>query len=475
MPNNMPSQPEFPIVRRGFDPDSVDRHLAALRRELEDRLAAAEARHSNLEAALAEAHQREEAVHLTLVAATKTKEEMLVGARQEAERLTSRSREQAEALLGEAKNEAFRLVTDARETAQETTAVARASAEEVRAAAQAAAESIRDKARLEAIEMIDSVETDTTSLLAAREAALTEMRARYQDEEAELIARIDVLRTAANDLETRLKAIAAGTLGAATSLVSDLPARRAAEASATPAVSEMPVVSEPRPMPKARPPIRQELTEARLSTTQPEHATMTASSTSEVTTSVSEPIATPNDEIAAREIAAAEEAAAAELAAAARATEMTEARLRAAAIEMPAEPLNLNGHTYVERIDDIEDLQDKETVEERVTTREDDYDTAAADEVAADFEEPTSDEPGVIVEPAASEEPEAEEESERVPVAVGATPPRVPFEDEGGRKGSYYSRRSAKLPRIGNEAGRNALAAANAIRGASRGMPVDDD
>ena len=68
-----------------------------------------------------------------------------------------------------------------------------------------------------------------------------------------------------------------------------------------------------------------------------------------------------------------------------------------------------------------------------------------------------------------------EEDDERMPVAVGAVARPAPFEDDGKRKGSYYSRRSAKLPRIGNEAGRNALAAANAIRGASRGMPVDDE
>ncbi len=340
MPNNMSSQPEFPIVRRGFDPDSVDRYLAALQRELADKVAAAEAGYSNLEIALAEARDREEAVHLTLVAATKTKEEMLVNARREAEHTISGSRDHANELLGEAKKEAFRLMTDARQTAQETTAVARASAEEVRAKAQAVAESIRDKARLEAIEMINSVETDTTSLMTAREVALAEMKATYGEEKAGLVERIGVLSAAANDLESRLKAIAAGTLGATSHLISDLPTPEPAAQTPPPTV-----------VPKVRPPVREDLRQKYVAAAQPEEetkavpstteitATAAAAATTELTASVT---TTPSAVEISAEAIAAEEIAAAELAAA-------EARLHTSAFVAPEQDSpSTNGHYYIE-------------------------------------------------------------------------------------------------------------------------------
>ena len=475
MPNNMPSQPEFPIVRRGFDPDSVDRYMAALQRELADRVAAAEARYSNLEMALAEAHKREEAVHLTLVAATKTKEEMLVNARRETEQTISDSRERADELLGEAKKEAFRLMTDARQTAQETTTVARASAEDVRAKAQAVAESIRDKARLEAIEMINSVETDTTSLLAAREVALKEMRAGYDHEEGDLRERISVLSAAANDLESRLKAIASGTLGAASHLVSDM-------------TNSQPAPQTPRQTvaPKPRPPIREDLRQKYVAAARPEkvmedavpspiEATTTTAVTAAAEVTASVTTSPPAVEISAEEIAA-EEIAAAGLAAA-------EAQLHTAAFASPEQDsARVNGHYYVEPDEDVTEEDSDAAMNAAAEPGADpsaddptrvDQDEPAAEPVAAD--EPAAEEPEVIVEPEAQEEQETEEEPERVPASVGATPRPAPFEDADGRKGSYYSRRSAKLPRIGNEAGRNALAAANAIRGASRGMPGNND
>ena len=235
MPDNMPAQPEFPVIRKGgFDPASVESYLEESRRYFEQRVAAAEARYSSLELELEEARKREEAVHLTLVAATKTKEELLVNAQRQADELIAGSRTQSEELLAEAKKEAFRLVSEARESAESATTEAREEATRIAAAATESAEATRDAARREAIEMINTVESDTAALMAAQEAAVADMRRKYEEEEAELAARVEVLRATAADLEARLKAIASGTLGQTGTLMTEAMTEAPAPASATP-------------------------------------------------------------------------------------------------------------------------------------------------------------------------------------------------------------------------------------------------
>ncbi len=63
--------------------------------------------------------------------------------------------------------------------------------------------------------------------------------------------------------------------------------------------------------------------------------------------------------------------------------------------------------------------------------------------------------------------------TEPAPEPVAAA---VPAEGEAmpNRTGSFYSRRSAKLPRIGNEAGKSALAAATAMRRSMHGDEQGD-
>ena len=410
MPNTNSSTPDFPTVRRGFDPDAVAHYITRLEGEHEARTAAIEAAHATLESELADARRREEAVHLTLIAATKTKEELLASAHQTAEETVAKARQHSESVVSEAKKEAFRVVADARQSAEEAITTAREDAKRIKAAAEEAADSTRDAARREAIEMINTVETETAGLVAARETALAELEGRYSAQEAQLEERISALRATAADLETRLKAIATGSLGETATLVTDMPPQRAPApmpVDQPPTVTPPPVApaaaTSPQPnrtfVPKARPGLPHEYVEA-ITSNQPEEATtVAAGSSAEVERSE------PTGDTVGDQIEEAVAAAAAELG--------RTLAAEAAAAKAP------------ERVD-----VDRNVAERPTTPRA---------------------------------------EPERSPVGVSAGSEEAP-----ARKGSYYSRRSAKLPRIGTEAGRSALAAANAIRGATRHDPDDD-
>lgn len=109
----------FAIVRRGLDPGAVHAHLIDLetrhRTELEQATADAEVMRRELE----QARRREEAVHLTLLSATKTKDELLEAAAREVEEVRAVAKEEADRILSEAQYEAFRVVTEARRDAED--------------------------------------------------------------------------------------------------------------------------------------------------------------------------------------------------------------------------------------------------------------------------------------------------------------------------------------------------------------------
>lgn len=464
MPDNMPAQPEFPVIRKGgVDPASVESYLEEFRRHFEHRVAAAEARYSSLEIELEEARKREEAVHLTLVAATKTKEELLVNAQREADEMIAGSRTQSEELLAEAKKEAFRLVSEARESADSATGEARDEAARITAEAADAAEATRDAARREAIEMINTVESDTAALMAAQEGAVADMRRRYEEEEAALAARVEVLRATAADLEARLKAIASGTLGQSGSLMAEVPAAPAAPPPAPVTAAEPPTVA-----PKARRPIAPaaadggaadavaelapqavaELDDAQLPSQQREEAVAATQGTEALAASnleaeFTDGLIDPDDEVG-------EDAATAD--------QETPAVLEevSSVVEPPIAVAEIET-AHEEAVDEPVAAPEEELPDPFAAPAHDVADDATPAPAAEDVAEETVEEP----------------EPEPVPAGVGASFNGVADGDDGNRKGSYYSRRSAKLPRIGTEAGRSALAAANAIRGATRGTPVE--
>lgn len=202
----------FPIVRRGYDIDAVEQFLGHQEQDSGRALRAATERITELESQLSDAKAKEEAIHLTLIAATKTKEDLLAKARAEVDSAASTASEEAERILADAQYEAYRLVTEAQESAEEATTEARREAERVRAEAHAEAEAHLTAARREAMSIISGVQDETTRLLETREAELEIKAQDFHDEYRELSERVETLRAVSVDLESRLKAIAAGNL-----------------------------------------------------------------------------------------------------------------------------------------------------------------------------------------------------------------------------------------------------------------------
>ena len=120
------ARPQFPEVKRGYDPGAVDEHFEAVQTRLHE-----------LENQLVEAREAEQAIQLTFQAATKAKQELLEAAgeeakeiiaearreamrlRDEAKNLQVQSEEQAERLVSEAQRDALRLLSDSRRDAEE--------------------------------------------------------------------------------------------------------------------------------------------------------------------------------------------------------------------------------------------------------------------------------------------------------------------------------------------------------------------
>lgn len=192
----MGSHATFSVVRKGYDKAEVDNHLRSLRlagRQVNDEL---QARVERLEAELADARKREEAVQITLVAATKTREEMLEVAQIELTQEAHQARTSAEDIVSDAQFEAFRLVTQAKKdaeatinAAQEEAAVMVAHPEPipapeaqdtaaVREAVEAQARARIEEIRIEALSTIREIRKEAEEVISSRDARITELRAK---------------------------------------------------------------------------------------------------------------------------------------------------------------------------------------------------------------------------------------------------------------------------------------------------------
>jgi cell division septum initiation protein DivIVA len=125
---NITTAERFSTVRRGYDPEAVEMHLDALTSEHDTVLDEAAARIAALQSELAEVKSHEEAVHLTILAATRTKAEMLEAAEVQAEELKMQGRKEGDRIITEARMQAFQMLTEARTEAGEVVAEARAEA-----------------------------------------------------------------------------------------------------------------------------------------------------------------------------------------------------------------------------------------------------------------------------------------------------------------------------------------------------------
>ncbi len=157
---------QFELNRRGYDPDSVDAHLAQIAAavaEREAQMAELQRTVTSLEAKVQDADESEEALRLTLKAAAHAKEELLAGAR-----------EQAEQTQREADEKAARLVSEAEERAQAITAEVEAKAEAMSAGATAQARNVAKAALAESELLVARIE-ELRSQVAIAEDALREL------------------------------------------------------------------------------------------------------------------------------------------------------------------------------------------------------------------------------------------------------------------------------------------------------------
>ena len=118
----------FPIAKRGYDPHAVEAFLDVAAADNDRMLNEAAVRIAALESELEEAKRQEEAVHLTILAATKAKDDMLEAARHQAGELSADGRKEGDRIVTEARMQAFQLVTGARKEAETIVGEARAEA-----------------------------------------------------------------------------------------------------------------------------------------------------------------------------------------------------------------------------------------------------------------------------------------------------------------------------------------------------------
>ncbi len=118
----------FPVVKRGYDPLAVESHLEELAAEMDQTLDEAAAQIAALEGSLEQARSHEEAVHLTILAAPQTKQDMLEVAERQAEELKAEARQKSDQMMTYARMQAFQVVTEARTEAEAIVAEARVEA-----------------------------------------------------------------------------------------------------------------------------------------------------------------------------------------------------------------------------------------------------------------------------------------------------------------------------------------------------------
>ena len=163
----------FPIAKRGYDRNAVEAYLDLAAADSDRMLNEAAARIAALELEVEEAKKQEEAVHLTILAATKTKEDMIEAAKHRAAELTTNGRKEGDRIVTDARMQAFQLVTGARKEAETIVGEARAEAA--------------------AITRVDDRVTDVESGPSERELALQqrveEMQAAIAAMESELASR----------------------------------------------------------------------------------------------------------------------------------------------------------------------------------------------------------------------------------------------------------------------------------------------
>lgn len=167
----------FPIAKRGYDPQSVEAFIELAAADNDRMLNEAAARIASLESELEEAKRQEEAVHLTIQAATKTRDDIIAAARHQAGEMVANGRKEGDRIVTEARMQAFQLVTGARKEAETVVGEARVEAAAVTRADESVETSFggpteREEALLQRIDETNRVISDMQQVIAAMEEEL---------------------------------------------------------------------------------------------------------------------------------------------------------------------------------------------------------------------------------------------------------------------------------------------------------------
>ena len=514
----------FKVSRKGYDVAAVDAFVAAKAQEEAERsdlIAALEARvgqlnsqvevlgeeaekttdlHQELEslrttseqqkATIAELEKQvagvkdqEEALKLTLASATKTRDEIIAAAEEELANARNVAQGEAERILSEANarasdinGEVDRLTADARAEADRLTAEAQAEAERVKADATAAAEALHTQSESEAARTLAEANAQAESTLsnakaeaestlaeakteadeivqrsedgaAAQQADLAEQLSGLAAQHADALSKLERLRTTYRTLADQLETIVSGGVDALVEGAASISLE--IEANPAPVVPSSPTTESPEVAPAVA-----ESTDEAVPTFEPADDVPPApvAAEPEPTDALPEPVdAMPEPADALPEPAEHPSLADALRAAADQQTTIDDIE----DVEPETAPA-LESVTPVEESDAVEtvfepsDHADDGDAEETIETE------AASAEVADTEFEPEAD-----AAPDADSASEAEETNED-----GESDDEFwnPPTKDGGERGSFYSRRSGRLPRLGADASRGAMSAALGMR-----------
>jgi len=156
----------FPKVRKGYDPSAVDEHIAHLQRVHRDEMAILRKESTDLQQRLDAATEQQEAVHLTLVAVGKAKEELLAQAGRSRDEVATAARAEAEEILNQARLDALRLVSEAREGGDLLLTEAKAAAEKAVPDVTARTQRLLEEAEDRASQLLANAEGERVALIA---------------------------------------------------------------------------------------------------------------------------------------------------------------------------------------------------------------------------------------------------------------------------------------------------------------------
>ncbi|NNF63943.1 MAG: hypothetical protein HKN07_06755 [Acidimicrobiia bacterium] len=215
---------DFDVVRRGYDIHQVDNFLTSMQQQASG---GSQQRLEELETELKAAREKEEAVHLTLIAATKTREEMLKTAKESIDGEVSAAHAEAEGVRNSAQREAYEMITAARTDSEAALSSARTEATEIIERARAEATTIIAAAKKESSEIFAMIEDESARIVADRDAELKARSDAFDKEHEEVRGRLAQWHTIATDLESRMSAIARGSLSQLTEVTSTLNTHKA--------------------------------------------------------------------------------------------------------------------------------------------------------------------------------------------------------------------------------------------------------